>query len=117
MELVPAFDFIITLASVKDLGDTPVGHRRIINILGGTVEGPKMQGKILQGGADWQYIRADGVTYLDARYTIETEDGGLIFVSNLGYRHGPPEIIERLTRGEPVEDGVNAGVKIHQWPE
>ncbi|MBT7956415.1 MAG: DUF3237 domain-containing protein [Rhodospirillaceae bacterium] len=104
MELEHAFDASITLAPVKDLGDTPVGHRRIIDITGGTVSGPKLQGKILPGGADWQYIRGDNVTYLDARYTIETADGALIYVSNQGYRHGPPEIIEKLIKGEPVED-------------
>ena len=104
MELEHAFDASITLAPVKDLGDTPVGHRRIIDITGGTVSGPKLQGKILPGGADWQFIREDRVTYLDARYTIETADGALIYVSNQGYRHGPPEVIERLIKGEPVED-------------
>ena len=105
MELLPAFDATITLAPVKDLGTTPIGHRRIIDITGGTVTGPKLQGKVLPGGADWQYIRSDNVSYLDARYTIETDDGALIYVSNQGYRHGPDEIIEKLKRGEPVEDG------------
>lgn len=105
MELQHAFDAAITLAPIKDLGDTPIGHRRIIDITGGAVSGPKLQGKVLPGGADWQYIRDDNVTYLDARYTIETDDGALIYVNNQGYRHGPPEVIEQLIKGEPVEDG------------
>ena len=105
MELIPAFEASVTLAAIQDLGATPIGHRRIINITGGRVTGPKLEGKILPGGADWQYLRNDNVTYLDARYTIEVDDGSLIYVRNQGYRHGPIEIIERLKRGEPVEDG------------
>ena len=104
MDLVLAFEASITLAPVKDLGITQIGHRRIIDITGGIVSGPKLRGKILAGGADWQYIRADNVSYLDARYTIEANDGALIYVSNQGYRHGPDAVIERLKRGDPVED-------------
>jgi hypothetical protein len=104
MELVLAFEAAINLSSIKDLGITPIGHRRIIDIKGGTVSGPKLQGKILPGGADWQYIRDDNVTYLDARYTIEADDGALIYVTNQGYRHGPDEVIAKLKRGEPVKD-------------
>jgi len=104
MDLVLAFEASISLAPIKDFGTTPVGHRRIIDIVGGTVAGPKLNGKVLQGGADWQYIRDDNVTFLDARYTIEAKDGALIYVSNQGYRHGPVEVMDRLKRGEAVED-------------
>jgi hypothetical protein len=105
MDLALAFKMAITLAPIKDLGTTPLGHRRIIDITGGTVSGAKLKGTVLPGGADWQYTRNDNVTYLDARYTIEADDGALIYVSNQGYRHGQKKIIERLRRGEVVEDG------------
>ena len=75
------------------LGATPYGERRIINILGGTVEGPKLNGTVLPGGADWQIVRADGVVHLQARYTIETSAGGRILVDAEGYRHGPPDVM------------------------
>ena len=104
MELVLAFEATINISSIKDLGITPIGHRRIIDLKGGRVSGPKLKGKILPGGADWQYIRDDNVTYVDARYTIEADDGALIYVSNQGYRHGPKDVIEKLKRGEPVKD-------------
>ena len=55
------------------------------------------------GGADWQIVRADGFTEVDARYTLETDAGDLIYVSNLGIRHAPPEIIRRLNAGELVD--------------
>ena len=60
---------------------------------------------MLPGGADWQVIRSDGVADLDARYTLETADGALIYVRNRGYRHGPAEILRRLASGENVDPG------------
>jgi hypothetical protein len=96
----------VSLEPVRELGDTPLGRRRIIGITGGKFSGPRLQGRILPGGADWQLIRADGVAYLDARYTLETGDGALIYVNNKGYRHGPKEVIERLAKGEDVDPAL-----------
>ena len=102
----PIFVIHSPLGDIQKLGNTPYGERRIINILGGTVEGPKLKGKVLSGGADWQIVRADGVVHLQARYTIETEAGGQILVDAEGYRHGPPEVMARLTRDETVEPSL-----------
>jgi Protein of unknown function (DUF3237) len=96
----------VTLEPVRDLGETPLGRRRIIGITGGKFAGPRLAGRILPGGADWQVIRADGVAYLDARYTLETGDGALIYVNNKGYRHGPKDVIERMARGEEVDPAL-----------
>ena len=102
----PIFTISCALAGIHKLGNTPYGERRIINILGGTVDGPKLKGKILPGGADWQIVRADGVVHLHAVYTIETESGGQIMVDAEGYRHGPPEVMARLARDETVDPSL-----------
>lgn len=96
----------ITLAPPRELGETPRGRRRIIEITGGSFCGPQLSGRVLPGGADWQIVRSDGVAYLDARYTLETADGALIYVENRGYRHGPREVIERLARGEDIDPAL-----------
>lgn len=96
----------VTLEPVRDLGETPRGRRRVIGITGGSFSGPRLSGRVLPGGADWQLIRADGVACLDARYTLETADGALIYVNNKGYRHGPKEVVERLGRGEDVDPAL-----------
>ena len=106
IELAPLMNVKVALEPVRDLGDTPLGRRRIIGISGGEFSGPRLSGRILPGGADWQVIRADGVAFLDARYTLETADGALIYVNNKGYRHGPKEVIERLGRGEEVDPAL-----------
>jgi uncharacterized protein DUF3237 len=99
----PIFRIHAELAEILTLGQTPRGERRIINILGGRVEGAKLNGSVLPGGADWQIIRHDGVTELEARYTIETVGGARILVVSEGLRHGPPDVMARLARGEPVD--------------
>ena len=96
----------VTLEPPRELGDTPLGRRRVIGITGGEFAGPRLSGHILPGGADWQLIRTDGVAILDARYTMETEDGALIYVNNKGYRHGPKQTMERLARGEEVDPAL-----------
>jgi Protein of unknown function (DUF3237) len=103
LTLQPLFKAEITLATPQELGATPQGRRRIIGITGGRFSGERLAGRILPGGADWQLIRADGVADLDARYTLETSDGALIYVRNRGYRHGPDEVMRQLSRGEDVD--------------
>ena len=106
MNLQPLLKAEITLAPAQELGDSPLGRRRIIPITGGTFRGERLSGRVLPGGADWQVIRADGVAELDARYTLETEDKALIYVRNFGYRHGPAEVIKRLAAGEAVDPSL-----------
>ena len=99
----PIFQIHAELAGILNLGRTPYGERRIIDILGGTVRGERLNGRVLPGGADWQIIRGDGAADLQARYTIETETGARILVSSEGLRHGPPEILAKLAQGEDVD--------------
>ena len=106
MNLQHLFKAEISLAAAQDLGDTPQGRRRIIGITGGRFSGERLSGRVLPGGADWQVVRADGVADLDARYTLETSDGALIYVRNRGYRHGPAEVLRRLSAGEEVDPSL-----------
>jgi hypothetical protein len=99
-----AFEVRAEVGDPLVVGELPNGTRRIIDILGGTVEGPGISGKVLPGGADWQMIRReDGFTDIDARYTLETDSGSLIYVTNIGIRHAPPEVMARLNAGEAVD--------------
>lgn len=93
----------VALSAPHELGSARTGGRRIIPIIGGHVEGPELSGTILPVGADWQVVHDASFATLDARYAFETPDGALIEVVNTGYRHGPPEVLARLARGEPVD--------------
>jgi hypothetical protein len=94
---------IVEIEAPLMVGQSPYGERRIINIKGGAFSGPRLYGHILPGGADWQIIRRDGIVEVEARYTLQTNDGSLIYVSNRGLRHGPKEVMERLASGEMVD--------------
>jgi hypothetical protein len=87
------------------MGETPAGLKRVVPILGGEFSGPRIRGTIVPGGADWQYVRADEVTVVEARYLLRTDDDVLIEVHNRGIRHGPAEIMRRLADGENVDPG------------
>jgi hypothetical protein len=103
LSVQPIFTILAELDDILRFGETPYGERRVINIAGGKVSGARLTGRILPGGADWQIIRTDGATDIQARYTIAAEDGALVLVNSEGLRHGPPDVIERLGRGEAVD--------------
>ena len=103
MKLQGLFKAEIELAPPQELGAGPLGRRRIIGITGGRFYGGRLSGRVLAGGGDWQVVRDDGVADLDARYTLETTDGALIYVRNRGYRHGPDEVLRRLAAGENID--------------
>jgi hypothetical protein len=101
MELI--FEAKVTLDPVQELGITTYGKRRIIPITGGTFQGPNIKGVVLSGGADWQTVRTDGTADLEARYTLKTDDGVLIYIQNKGVRHAKPDVLARLAKGEKVD--------------
>lgn len=101
-ELEFAFEIRATVAQPRDFGVMDHGRRRVVDITGGTFEGPGIKGRIIPGGADWQSIQEDGLSRLDTRYALETDDGKLIYVQNPALRHAPPEIMAQLNAGQIV---------------
>jgi muconolactone delta-isomerase len=93
-----------TLAPPLALGETAQGHRRIVPLTGGTFSGPEISGKLLSGAsADWQTILPDGTALGDIRYVLQTDRGDLLYVQSHSIRHGSPEVLARLGRGEDVD--------------
>ena len=101
--LKPFADLEIEVDTPQQVGQGPRGVRRLIPILGGTVRGQGWQARVLPGGADFQLLVSDTLAELDARYVLETGAGELIYVRNRALRSGPPELMARLARGEPVD--------------
>ena len=104
--LLHVADLVVRIAEPIEIGRIAGNLRRVIPIAGGEVFGPRICGKVLPGGADFQLMRADGVTDLHARYVIEVEDRQLIYVENSGVRYGPPALMAKLQRGEVVDPGL-----------
>jgi hypothetical protein len=96
-------DLAVTIAAPVEVGQTPAGLRRMIPITGGTVTGPRVNGKVLAGGADFQLILGGGTqAHLDARYVIELNDGSRVFVQNTALRVASLENSQRIMNGQPV---------------
>lgn len=100
--LVPMTRIRCEVGAVVTLGPAKYGERRYVPLLGGSVCGPELNGTIVEGGVDWQVARTDGVLDIAAHYVIRADDGALIEVQSNGMRHGPPQVMERLARGEAV---------------
>ena len=101
-QLEPVGTVEAEVAAPLVVGACAAGERRVVPILGGRVSGPRLEGEILPGGADFQLIRPDGVAEIEARYTVRLPDGALVYVVNRGLRHAAPEDMARLLRGEAV---------------
>ena len=95
-------DLQVALGPIREMGQGRGGNRRIIPIIGGTVTGSRLNGRILSIGADWQTVHDTGLAVLDTRYALETDDGATIEIINYGYRFGPPDVLAALARGEAV---------------
>jgi hypothetical protein len=76
------YDAKVYVDGSVSIGQSKYGGRNIVPIAGGTFEGPNIKGDVLPGGADWQQRRPDGDTELYARYTLRTNDGFNIQVTN-----------------------------------
>ncbi len=96
------YEITAELGPPTAIGDTPHGHRLIIPVTGGAVEGPRVRGTLLPGGGDWLLIRPDGVGELDVRATLQTEDGALLYMTYRGYITRVPELLPRWAAGEEI---------------
>jgi len=102
MALKPLMELAIQVGPAQVTPDGPYGTRRFIPVTGGSFVGERLSGRILPGGADCQLIRPDGVAELDARITLQLEDGANILMRGVGLRHGTAQVMARLAAGEAV---------------
>jgi len=115
--------FVMRLAVKPILAVSP--QRRVGVVPGGTFAGERLNGEVLDGGVDWQTVSADGgITGLDVRLVLKTDDGALIGMTYQGRRHGPPEVLARLAKGEAVDPseyyfrihgGFETGAERYAW--
>src|ERR1700682_3234931 len=100
------FSLAIKVGAPIVAGDLGHGVRRIIPILGGEVRGEGITGTIFPCGADFQIIRPDGFTELEAKYAFEMDDGAIVYIENVGIRFGPKELLDRIAKGGSVDPAL-----------
>ncbi len=99
----PLFVMKLAVRPLVQVGATPGVNRRIGIVFGGSFEGERLAGEVMDGGSDWLSVRSDGATELDVRLSLKTNDGAIVAVTYRGLRHGPADVIQRMERGEPVD--------------
>jgi Protein of unknown function (DUF3237) len=99
----PMFVMRLDVRPLLIVGATPGSLRRMGVVPGGSFEGERMSGVVLDGGSDWQTVRGDGATTLNVRLVLKTTDDALISMTYQGVRHGPPDVIARVENGEAVD--------------
>lgn len=99
----PLFVMHLDVRPLVVIGATPGAWRRIGLVSGGSFEGQRVSGQVLDGGSDWQAVRADGSTTLDVRLVLKTKDDALIAMTYRGIRHGPADVIKQLEQGDAVD--------------
>ena len=97
-----AFDVHASLGPRHTVILQRAGHRRVVPIASGQVSG-LFDAQILPGGADWQLVRPDGTIEVDTRYSARTPAGEYVHFRTSGVRSGPPQVLEALLRGDPVD--------------
>jgi hypothetical protein len=100
------FSLAIKVGTPIVAGDFGYGVRRIIPILGGEVRGEGIKGVIYPCGADFQTIRPNGFTELEAKYAFEMDDGAIVYIENVGIRFGPKPLLDRIAKGETVDPAL-----------
>ena len=101
------FTIKLSVPSIIDLGQTPMGGRKIAQVSGGEFTGDRIKGTAVQApGGDWLLMRSDQVLTLDVRLTLLTDDGEYIYMSYRGLRHGPKEVMDKLNKGEAVDPAL-----------
>jgi len=99
--------FTMTMKNERQVfGRTPLGERRVTIVTEATIDGSGLRATLLPGGSDWITETSDGTVLLDCRLVFQTDDGALIGMTYRGIRHGPPEVMARMARGETVDPGL-----------
>ena len=108
----PRLDFLceshVKLGEFTMMGSYADGHERgMLQLLGGTFEGPAMRGTILPSTKDWPVYYGDGVRRTDVDYVYLTDDGAHLFVTVRGYRYEPAEMSGSALSAEQVVPAPN----------
>jgi hypothetical protein len=103
LRIRPLFVMHLDVRKLQIVGATPGAYRRVGVVPGGSFEGDRLSGEVLEGGSDWQAVRNDGATTLSVRLVLKTKDDALIGMTYRGVRHGPPDVVARIEKGEAVD--------------
>jgi len=115
LETKYVFTITAHIGDVTTAGDIGTGVRRIIPIIGGTVKGDGISGKVCAFGADFQIIRPNELIELEAKYAFETDDGATVYVPKFETGHEKYRwLMESLFIGSAARHADRVVIDVHQ---
>ncbi|HEY1810341.1 MAG TPA: DUF3237 domain-containing protein [Acidobacteriaceae bacterium] len=94
-------EYLMTIYAPLDAGQAVDSTLNVYNVRpGGWVKGPKIKGTLIAPSGDWLRVMPSGVSRLDVRGMIRTDDGALIYITYNGIVSGGKESEERAEKGE-----------------
>ena len=99
----PLFVMRLDVRPYQIIGGAESAFRRIGVVPGGVFEGERLSGTVLEGGNDWQTVRADRKVELNVKLCLRTNDGAMIGMTYKGIRRGPSDVLDRVDGGEDVD--------------
>jgi hypothetical protein len=102
--------------TIQEVAPGPLGQRRLVVLDDqARFEGPRLRGTLMPGGVDWQLLRADGVTEIDATYLLRTDDGVLLKVINRGMRHAVADPTDPVAMYFRCTPAIEAPTGPYEW--
>ncbi|WP_437573062.1 DUF3237 family protein [Sorangium sp. So ce887] len=78
------FRATLQLGETHDVGTTQFGHRRLLDVKGGTLTGDKVQATFLTGGMELELTLSNGSVELEEINILRASDGTLIYLRSCG---------------------------------
>lgn len=100
----------------QNIGKGHFGRRMIAALTGGELTGERLRGRVMPSGGDWATIDDNDTLRLDARITLETHDGALIYVSYRGVLRPLPVVHKFAQQGGPKTAEERAQVYFRTAP-
>ncbi|HBZ68414.1 MAG TPA: DUF3237 domain-containing protein [Deltaproteobacteria bacterium] len=105
MDLEYEFTCHATLKDPVQIGTGPFGTRLVFEVTGGSIDGKRLKGKVLTGGADWLLVGPDGWGRLDVRGQFLTDDGAAIYTAYTGLLDMNEKVQRAVTTGGSTDYG------------
>jgi hypothetical protein len=109
-----AFTITLNIQAEHDVGKTPYGQRRLLDVSGGTITGERLQGSVLTGGLEYELILDNGVVEYQGINVLNTS-AGRIFVRSCGVASNKDSAARIIPDFEATTSGSNAFLNTGKW--
>jgi len=109
-----AFSITLNIPAKHDVGKTPYGQRRLLDVSGGTITGDRLQGTVLTGGLEYELTLDNGVIEYQSINVLDTS-AGRIFVRSCGVAQAEGAEARIIPDFEAPTSGSNAFLNTGKW--